>query len=496
VSVAPPALAAATVRLAGRELLVIGGVVATVLLGVAAGYGPHRDELYFLRAGAQPAWGYADQPPLTPLLAHALDVAFGGSLVGLRAPSALIAGLVVVLTGLIAHELGAARGAQLLAAGAMAVSASLLAVGHLLSTSTLDLLVWTALSWLIVRGVSVGGPIWLAVGLVAGIGLENKWQPAFLLAGLLLGVLAVGPRAVLGTRWPWLGGLVALALWAPNLAWQAAHGFPQLQLSAAIAAGSSGTSAPWWALLPYQLVLVSPLLAPIWLIGLWRLATDPALGTWRAFAAAWMLLAAIFITTGGKPYYLAGLFPVLLAAGAPPALDWARATQVRMRLLGSALTVAAAVNAVLMLPLVPATALAATPIPAINYDAAETVGWPQFAATLAAVRAQLPDTHVAVLARNYGEAGAIDHYLPALGPAHSGHNGYWNWGPPAEDTTAVIVIGYRQTQLRAWFGHLDLATHIDNRLGLHNDEQDAPVWIARNPLAPWAQIWPQLRHLG
>jgi 4-amino-4-deoxy-L-arabinose transferase-like glycosyltransferase len=266
--------------------LVFGGVISAVLLGVAAWYGPHRDELYFLRAGAQPAWGYADQPPLTPLLAHALDVAFGGSLVGLRAPSALIAGLVVVLTGLIAYELGADRGAQLLAAGAMAVSAFLLVVGHLLSTSTLDLLVWTALSWLIVRGARVSGPIWLAVGLVAGIGLENKWQPAFLLAGLLLGVLAVGPRAVLGTRWPWLGGLVALALWVPNLAWQAAHGFPQLQLSAAIAAGSSGTSAPWWAFLPYHLVLVSPLLAPIWLIGLWRLATDPALCTWRTFAVA------------------------------------------------------------------------------------------------------------------------------------------------------------------------------------------------------------------
>jgi 4-amino-4-deoxy-L-arabinose transferase-like glycosyltransferase len=364
--------------------------------------------------------GYADQPPLTPLLAHALDVVFDGSLVGLRAPSALIAGLVVVLTGLIARELGASRGAQLLAAGAMAVSAFLLAVGHLLSTSTLDLLVWTALSWLIVRGVRVGGPIWLAVGLVAGIGLENKWQPAFLLAGLLVGVLAVGPRAVLRTQWPWLGGLVALALWAPNLVWQASHGFPQLQLSAAIAAGSSGTSQPWWAFLPYQLVLVSPLLAPIWLIGLWRLATDPALGTWRAFTVAWVLLAVIFIATGGKPYYLAGLFPVLLAAGAPPVLDWARVTRVRMRLLGGALTVAAAVNAVLMLPLVPATALAATPIPAINYDAAETVGWPQFATTVAAVRAQLPDTHVAVLARNYGEAGAVDHYCPRSAPRTAG----------------------------------------------------------------------------
>ena len=96
----------------------------------------------------------------------------------MRLPSALIAGLVVVLTGTIARELGAGRGAQLLAAGCMGVSAFLLAVGHLLSTSTIDLLVWTALSWLIVRALRDGGRIWLAVGAVAGIGLQNKWLPA------------------------------------------------------------------------------------------------------------------------------------------------------------------------------------------------------------------------------------------------------------------------------------------------------------------------------
>ena len=197
-----------------------------------------------------------------------------------------------------------------------------------------------------------------------------------------------------------------------------------------------------------------------------------------------MLLAVAFIATSAKPYYLAGLFPLLLATGAPTVLDWARAGRVRARLLAAALLLTALVNAVLMLPLVPADRLAATPIPAINYDAAETVGWPAFATTIASVRASLPDTHVAVLTRNYGEAGAVDHYLPALAPAHSGHNAYWDWGPPPDDATAVIVIGYREEQLRAWFGRVDLATHIDNHLGLDNDEQRTPVWIARAPSHP------------
>jgi 4-amino-4-deoxy-L-arabinose transferase-like glycosyltransferase len=470
----------------------------TLLLLIAAGrYGYHRDELYFLRAGSEPAFGYADQPPLTPLLAHALDVLTGGSLVGLRAPSALMAGLVVLLTGLIAKELGARRGAQVLAAGCMAVSAVLLAVGHLLSTTTLDLLVWTAVSWLVVRALRDGGRAWLAAGLVAGIGLENKVLPALLLAAVLVGALVAGPRSALRSPWPWLGGLIALALWAPNLVWQAANGFPQLELSAAIAAGSSGTSEPWYIFLPFQLVLVSPVLVPVWALGWWRLARDPRLRPWRAFAVAYVLLALLFMITGGKPYYLAGLYPVLLAAGAAPVLSWARVGAARAWALGGALAVSLAVSTVLMLPLVPVHELAGTPVVAINYDAGETVGWPELAATVAGVRARLPaDERVAVLTRNYGEAGAVDHFLPALAPAYSGHNAYWSWGPPPDDATSVIVIGYAEQDVRAWFGEVTRAATIDNGVRLDNEEQGAPVWVAREPRAPWAELWPRLRRLA
>ena len=124
----------------------LAGGVVLLLLSVAGRYGYHRDELYFLRAGREPAFGYVDQPPLSPLLAHAADALFGGSLVGLRLPSALAAGLTVLCTGLIARELVGGRSAQALAAGCMAVSAILLATGHLLSTTTFDLLGWTVLS--------------------------------------------------------------------------------------------------------------------------------------------------------------------------------------------------------------------------------------------------------------------------------------------------------------------------------------------------------------
>jgi hypothetical protein len=310
-------------------------------------------------------------------------------------------------------------------------------------------------------------------------------------------VLVAGPRSALRSPWPWLGGLIALALWAPNLVWQAANGFPQLELSAAIAAGSSGTSEPWYIFLPFQLVLVSPVLVPVWALGWWRLARDPRLRPWRAFAVAYVLLALLFMITGGKPYYLAGLYPVLLAAGAAPVLSWARGGAARTWALGGALAVSLAVSAVLMLPLVPVDELAGTPIVAINYDAGETVGWPELAATVAGVRAGLPaDERVAVLTRNYGEAGAVDHFLPALAPAHSGHNAYWSWGPPPDDATSVIVVGYAEQDVRAWFGEVTRAATIDNGVRLDNEEQGAPVWVAREPRAPWAELWPRLRRLA
>ena len=103
-----------------------------------------------------------------------------------------------------------------------------------------------------------------------------------------------------------------------------------------------------------------------------------------------------------------------------------------------------------------------------------------------------------MLARNYGEAGAVDRYGAELGlpRVYSGHNSYYLWGPPPETSATTIVIGYNQDQLRGWFGSVELAARIDNDVGLDNDEQATPVWICRNRLAPWAQLWPELRRYG
>lgn len=468
-----------------------------MLIAFAGGYGYHRDELYFLEAGRHLAWGYADQGPLTPLLAHLLDTLFPGSLTVLRIPSALMAGGTVLVTGLTSFELGAGRRAQLIAAACAAVASVVLVVGHLLSTSTFDLLAWAVVTWLVARIIRTGEDrLWLIAGTVAGLALLNKPLIAFLLVGLGTGLLLAGPRQLLRSRWLWAGVVLALVLWSPWVTWQARHGWPQLNVSSSIAAGGSASSQPRWALLPFQLLLVSPVLAPVWIAGLVALMRHQRLAPFRLFAVAWIVLVIVFLATGGKPYYLAGMFPVLLAAGAIETDGWVERGGSRRRglLLWSLVSLSGVVSAFIALPLLPVKN--AGPVIAMNSDVGETIGWRDLTRTVAAsYRRAGPGT--VVFTSNYGEAGAIDRYGPALGlpAAYSGHNAFGYWGAPPDRPGAVITVGLESSQLSHFRG-CRLLARIGNSADVNNDERGAPVQLCAGPRAPWSAIWPKLRHLG
>jgi 4-amino-4-deoxy-L-arabinose transferase-like glycosyltransferase len=153
-----------------------------------------------------------------------------------------------------------------------------------------------------VRAVRSGDDrLWLVAGVVLGVALNNKPLPAFLALGLLAGVVIAGPRRLLRSRYVWAGAALALALWAPWLLWQADRGWPQLEISRSLAAGESTSAEPWWAVVPFQVLLVSPPLAPVWIAGLVRLLRDPAMRDVRFPAWAWLVLARVFTATGGSP---------------------------------------------------------------------------------------------------------------------------------------------------------------------------------------------------
>jgi 4-amino-4-deoxy-L-arabinose transferase-like glycosyltransferase len=488
---------------AAWPVLGLAAALAALLIAFSGRYGYHRDELYFLASGQHLAWGYPDQPPLVPLLARLMSSLDATSLVLLRLPSALASAALVILTGLLARELGGERAAQALAAASIAVASVVLGAGHLLSTTTFALPVWAGLCWLVVRILRTGDDrLWLAAGPLAGVGLLVNDLVVFLMFAVVTGLAIAGPRRPLRSGWLYAGGLLALVMWLPYLVWQAQHGWPELGISRSIANGGSGTSAPRWALVPEQLVLVSPYLAALWLTGLVRLLRGGALRWCRALGVAYLVLVVVFLVTGGKPYYLAGMFPLLLAAGAQPVVGWARRGRRRLRqaLLGAAL-VLSLTSLPIVLPIVPVGAVRHTPIVALNYDAGETIGWPAYVREIGAVYAALPPAQrssAIVLGSNYGEAGAVGRFgrsdgLPA---AYGVQNGYWYWGPPPTSATTAVAVGFDRGTLAADCGTLRLAGRLNNHVGVADDEQGAPVWVCSALRAPWAALWPRLRDLG
>jgi 4-amino-4-deoxy-L-arabinose transferase-like glycosyltransferase len=475
-----------------REVGVVVVIQAIGLLLLSPYYGPHRDELYFVAAGHHPAWGYPDQPSFTPVLAALMDTIAPSHLLALRIPSVLAVAAVVLLSVQAARLLGAARAGQVLTAVGVAYSALVPGLGHLLSTSTFDLLFWTAILVVVTQALVDDRPrLWLLAGLLAGLGLNNKHAVAFCLLGVLVGVALVREtRPVLRTRWPWLGGLVALVMWVPNLVWQARHDWPVLDLSADIADEYGGVGGRV-AMVLEAFVMFSPVIGVVWVFGLVQLLRRPDRARARPVAWTFLVVLAVFLVTGGKGYYLAGLVPPLVAAGCTfLAARWsARA----VALTGAVLVVSAAVAYPAVLPVLPASSFSGSVWADVNDVQLDTVGWPEYTDQVRAVVDSLSPAeraHAVIFTGNYGEAGAMRWYDVGL-PAYSGHNGYRNWGPPPEDADPVVVVLQVPPDD---FESCDLRDRLTNDSGTENEEVGAGVWVCDRPVAGWRNAWPRLVH--
>ncbi|MET7936401.1 glycosyltransferase family 39 protein [Streptomyces sp. NPDC005322] len=485
---------------ATAQVLGIAAVLACVLTGLSGRYGFHRDELYFLAAGDRPAWGYVDQPPLTPLLARGATAVLGNTPAGVRVPATLCCAATVILVALVAGELGGGRRAQVLAACCAATSGFVLGIGHLASTTTVDQCVWVLICWLVLRLLRTGdGRWWIAVGAAVGIGLLNKYLVVLLLIALLPAVAAVGPRRVLRGGWPAAGAAVALLLALPNVWWQARHGWPQLTVAKGISSDDGTENRVMF--LPQQILYLSPLFVPVWIAGWLRLWREPALRWARAMAVAYPLLCALVLATGGKPYYAVPLLLVLTAAGCEAVARWIRAgwRTARGRTVAAALALTAAVSAVLSLPVLPPGVLA---VPnAVNPEQGEQIGWPALVTAVEQGWSRIPEgrrDRAVILAENYGEAGAIEYYGPRHGlpRPYSGHMSYADWGPPPDSADGPVLVvrqdGDRRIA-RHFTGCREVA-RVDNHHGVDNEEQNAAVMLCSGTTAPWSHLWPSLRH--
>jgi Dolichyl-phosphate-mannose-protein mannosyltransferase len=486
-------------------------------------YGYFRDELYFIACSKHLAWGYVDQPPIVALAAW-LAAPAGYQLLALRALPILAAALTVYVAARLAAQLGGGRFAQTLAGTATLLMPAYLLLGNTLTTSSFEPLFWTLALYLsirIVRAPAAQAPLWWpALAIVIAAGAYAKYSTLLPVAGIALGLLATPQRRALSPYAMYAAGLAAVLL-APNLAWQASHGWPiaevlrgdvahrhAFQNGLFLESYTVASNAPAFAL--EQLLYTNPLAVPVWLAGAIAPFRMAALRDLRFVTVAYAAVFLAAVALDAKGYYIVGFYAVLLAIGAV-AIERMTA-YVRSALF--ALLVAVALAALpLSLPVLPVDGLIAyskllgltgrggAPPHLVQPVFAEEFGWARLARDVARVYFSLPPavrTRTAIYADTYGDAGALDFFGPRYGlPAViSSQNNYFLWGTRGYDGATLVAIGAsRIGLLRRYYRSVTLVG-ISAEQYKWIVEGPAPIYLCRNPVAPLSVIWPHLRWYG
>jgi Dolichyl-phosphate-mannose-protein mannosyltransferase len=473
------------------------------------GYGYFRDELYYMVDGWHLQAGYVDQPLLMGWLAALLRVTVGDSLVAIHVIPALACALIIVITGLMARELGGGRVAQLVAGVAALFALDFMGTGSLFSMDVLDQLWWTLASLIVMQLLRRNAPrLWLLVGLVAAIALLTKLTVLFFGLALFLALLVTPgrfyearvvphPSGVPGLRtpWPWLGGGIAFLGLLPYLIWNALNGWPTLDFWRHY--GGVGTSP--LVFLTAQFGQMNPVAVPLAGAGL--------VFYFRKTGAHYRLLGWTFVFVylaltllGTKSYFLAPAYPILFAAGAVvfegwalrPQLAWIRPAYVALIALAGMLL------APEVMPILPPATVVHI-YGSLTQVLADRLGWDSLTRTVEQVYAGLPPAQRAqacIFASNYGEASALVELAPPgrLPPVISGHNNFFLWGPGTCTGQVLIGVGIPPADLQAGYADVTVAA-VEKCPYCVSFEQNVSIVVASNPkISNLFKQWPAVKH--
>ncbi len=468
-------------------------------------YGFHRDELQFLSDARHLDWGYVSYPPLTPFIERASLGLFGLSMVGLRMFSVIAQMLVIVVSALMARDLGGGRLAQITTALTVALSPLPIFEATEFQYTSFAFLWWVLAAWFTIRLLKTENPRWwIAIGAALGLGLMTKYAIVFYIAGILAGMAFTPARRYFASKWFWGGVALALLIFLPNLIWLVRHDFISYKFLQHIHVRDVGEGRADGFLLNQFLVCANVFTVPVWLIGLYAFLRDR-----RYRMVAWMYLVPllVFWIDKGRFYYVAEAYPMLLAMGAVACERWL--TRIPR---WAQLTVEAAFFAGVFFAggyffagWVPLASDGPLRDFAFRHseDLREEIGWDDLVKNVASVRDSLPadqQDSVGILVGNYGEQGAIEMFGPAyhLPPPISMTNSAWLRGYPTPPPSTVIVVGSSQEWIEKNFTGCHLAGHTGNSLGVKNEESEyhTDIFVCGPPRQPWPLFWKDHERFG
>ena len=479
-------------------------------------YGYFRDEFDYMSCGDHLQWGYVDQPPLIPFLIHICRAVLGDALRSIRFIPALASSLLVVQTAVLARELGGRRYSLLLSAICALIAPQYLSNGSLLGTNCLEPNLWMGCAYFVILAIQRNDPrYWVWFGVIAGLGMEEKYSIAVFGLGIVVGLLLTEQRRAFLNKWIWLGGLAAFLIFLPNLLWNIHYDWPFVQLMRAIKADGRDVVLGPVQFFAEQTLLVNPLAAPIWLAGFFALLFSARLKPYRVLGWCYLVCYGVFFALHGKNYYLAPVYPMLLAAGA--IVIESGVSRPRLAWLKPAIVILLLVNGAYLAPIVipilsPDRFLAYAKylpmkLPVMEHAHARAAlpqwysdqfGWKEIADETQVAWDRVPADERAdcgIFAQDYGQAGAIDFFGRAHGlpGAMSGDRTYFLWGPHGYSGNCMIVLDDRQATLERYWDHVEfVGTSAANPYAL---EQQIDVFLCKGKkFDSWASVWPHLKH--
>jgi len=486
-------------------LLSMAAVIAALHIATNGRYGFHRDELQFLSDARHLDWGFVAYPPMTPFIERIGLSLFGLSLVGLRMFSVIAQAAAIVVTGLMARELGGGRLAQGSAALTIALSGLPMFEGTEFQYSSFDYLWWVLIAYFVIRLLRSENPRWwLAIGLVVGLALLTKYSIVFYIAGILAGMALSRARRFFLDVWFWAGIAVALLIFLPNFLWLLHHDFISYRFLQHIHARDVGEGRADGFLKDQAIICVNLIAVPLCLAGVVALLRSA-----RYRMIAWMYLVplALFFFAKGRGYYVAGTYPMLAAMGAAASERWLAGLPGlgRRTIEGVFFTGVVAWGALVCAVTLPLASSGPLRDFALrnNGDLREEIGWDELMRTVAGIRDSLPPdqrSSLGITAANYGEFGAIE----MLGPAYhlpvpiGTTNSEWLRGYPDPPPTTLIVLGLSKEEADSIFTGCRLAGHNGNAEGIKNEEsQDHPdIFVCGPPRLPWVVLWKDHQDFG
>jgi 4-amino-4-deoxy-L-arabinose transferase-like glycosyltransferase len=472
-------------------------------------YGFHRDALAFLDNGQHLAWGYVAYPPLTPFIGRLGLELFGLSLVGIKSLAALAQCIGMVLTGLMAKELGGSRRAQVIAAVAAAIALMSLIMSTLFQYIAFDYLWWVLTIFCLVKLLKTENPRWwLGVGCGIGLGMMTKYTILFLVVAIVVTVLFTKRlRVQLKSPWLWAGVGLSLLIFLPNLIWQIQHAFISLEFLAAIRARDVQIGRAEGYLSQQFYVNINPLTVPLFLFGLYYYFFAPGGVAYRAIGWIYLVTLALFGLSQGRFYYMAPAYPMILAGGAVQGERWLAGLTPKRQKLASRLTVGflvvgAIIGIALTLPIAPINSALWDVTRGIHDNFVEQIGWEEMAQTVGQIyaREETNYTSLGIFVGNYGEAGALNLFGPRYGlpTVISPVNSNWERGYGQNPPEAVIALGFSKDFLDTLFQSCQFVAKNGNEYGVENEESrfSPDIFLCADLREPWEKIWPQIRSFG